>query len=89
MDIVWIGLQKLFRLLARLIIRRHESGVVVLLRGARDAAQERRVVHKKFGGQDASLVELFENIAGGFGSLAQRIVGSRFLIGREIQGARR
>src|SRR5580698_7741402 len=85
MDIVWIGLQELFSLFAGLIISVHESGIVVLLRGSRDAAQERRVIHKKLGGQDASLVELLKEIAGGFGSLAERIVGPRLLIGREIR----
>ncbi len=85
MDIVWIGLQERLGLFAGLIIRVHEAGIVVLLRGARDAAQKRRVIHKKLGGQHASLVELFEKIAGGFGGLAERIVGARVLIGREIR----
>src|ERR1700723_3892898 len=38
MDIVWLGLQEFFGLLAGLSIRLNESGVVVLFRGARDAA---------------------------------------------------
>ena len=78
------GLQECLGLFAGLIVRGDESGIVVLLRGTGDAAEKCRVVHKKFGGQHASLVELLEKIAGGFGSLAHRIVRTRLLVGREI-----
>ncbi len=85
--IIWLGFQCCLGHCAGAVIGGQKSRIAVLSRRAFRAVQELFVVQKKLRRENSLGIELFIEVACGFGSTAHRVGGILFLV-REKIGAR-